>query len=47
VVKDLYVLVDDGELDIDLVAVKGLAPAIAAIAITEGGAPPAAPDFVH
>ncbi len=47
VVKDLYVLVDDGELDIDLVAVQGLPPAIAAIEIVEGGTPPTAPDFVH
>jgi len=43
VVRDLYVLVDDGVLDIDLVPVAGLPPMIAAIEVIEGGAPPASP----
>jgi cysteine-rich repeat protein len=48
VVKDLYVLVGDGALDIDLVPVAGLPPMIAAIEVLDGsGAPPAAPKFRH
>jgi cysteine-rich repeat protein len=43
VVRDVYVLVDDGVLDIDLVPVLGLPPMIAAIEVIEGGAPPASP----
>lgn len=45
VVRDVYVLVDDGVLDIDLVPVAGLPPMIAAIEVLEGGAPPASPKF--
>jgi cysteine-rich repeat protein len=47
VVRDLYVLVGDGELDIDLVPVAGLPPMIAAIEVLDGGAPPASPKFRH
>jgi cysteine-rich repeat protein len=43
-VKDLYVLVDDGELDIDLVPGRGLPPMISAIEVLEGGTPPPAPN---
>ena len=46
-VKDVYVLVDDGALDIDLVPVAGLPPMIAAIEVLEGGAPPASPKLRH
>ena len=47
VVKDVYVLVDDGALDIDLVPVAGLPPMIAAIEVLDGGAPPASPKLRH
>ena len=43
VVRDVYVLVGDGVLDIELVPVAGLPPMIAAIEVIEGGAPPASP----
>jgi hypothetical protein len=47
VVKDVYVLVDGGVLDIDLVPVEGLPPIIAAIEVLDGGTPPASPKFRH
>jgi hypothetical protein len=42
-VRDLYVLVDDGVLNIDFVSSKGSPPMISAIEVLEGGTPPVSP----
>ena len=47
VVKEIYALVDDGALAIELVPVAGLPPMIAAIEVVSDGAPPARPKFKY
>jgi cysteine-rich repeat protein len=47
VVKDLYVLVSDGVLDIDFVPQKGQPPMVAAIEVLEGSTPVVAPTLKH